>query len=151
MSYQGNNSSSFVLFHARFYFFFLQLWFNVDLIWKIIGLWSYIFFLHVFQVRFITKIWHPNISSVTGAICLDILKDQWWVLIIKDNDRTCLLSSSLIMCFTRFCLFPQLLLYSLFPVPFSILSSSPPYCLHFLCTGLLLWLCEQFCSHYRLC
>uniref|UniRef100_A0A673UHF8 Uncharacterized protein n=1 Tax=Suricata suricatta TaxID=37032 RepID=A0A673UHF8_SURSU len=27
--------------------------------------------------EFITKIWHPNISSVTGAICLDILKDQW--------------------------------------------------------------------------
>lgn len=29
------------------------------------------------KVRFVTKIWHPNISSVTGAICLDILKDQW--------------------------------------------------------------------------
>lgn len=26
------------------------------------------------KVRFLTKIWHPNISSVTGAICLDILK-----------------------------------------------------------------------------
>ncbi len=29
------------------------------------------------KVRFTTKIWHPNVSSVTGAICLDILKDQW--------------------------------------------------------------------------
>uniref|UniRef100_H2ZDK1 E2 ubiquitin-conjugating enzyme n=1 Tax=Ciona savignyi TaxID=51511 RepID=H2ZDK1_CIOSA len=29
------------------------------------------------KVSFDTKIWHPNISSVTGAICLDILKDQW--------------------------------------------------------------------------
>lgn len=29
------------------------------------------------QVKFITRIWHPNISSATGAICLDILKDQW--------------------------------------------------------------------------
>ncbi|KAG6458539.1 ubiquitin-conjugating enzyme E2-22 kDa isoform X2 [Manduca sexta] len=29
------------------------------------------------KIRFVTKIWHPNVSSVTGAICLDILKDQW--------------------------------------------------------------------------
>uniref|UniRef100_A0A1B0B5I3 Uncharacterized protein n=1 Tax=Glossina palpalis gambiensis TaxID=67801 RepID=A0A1B0B5I3_9MUSC len=29
------------------------------------------------KVRFVTRIWHPNISSVTGAICLDILKDNW--------------------------------------------------------------------------
>ena len=28
-------------------------------------------------VKFATRIWHPNISSQTGVICLDILKDQW--------------------------------------------------------------------------
>jgi ubiquitin-conjugating enzyme (huntingtin interacting protein 2) len=29
------------------------------------------------KVRFLTRVWHPNISSATGAICLDILKDKW--------------------------------------------------------------------------
>ena len=28
-------------------------------------------------MRFETKVWHPNISSVTGEISLDILKDGW--------------------------------------------------------------------------
>eukprot|EP00301_Raphidiophrys_heterophryoidea_P027130 c9505_g1_i1.p1 GENE.c9505_g1_i1~~c9505_g1_i1.p1 ORF type:complete len:234 (+),score=33.51 c9505_g1_i1:69-704(+) len=29
------------------------------------------------KMKFVTRVWHPNISSQTGAICLDILKDQW--------------------------------------------------------------------------
>ncbi|VDN96656.1 unnamed protein product [Rodentolepis nana] len=29
------------------------------------------------KVKFLTRVWHPNISSSTGVICLDILKDQW--------------------------------------------------------------------------
>jgi ubiquitin-conjugating enzyme (huntingtin interacting protein 2) len=28
-------------------------------------------------MRFATKVWHPNISSASGAICLDILRDAW--------------------------------------------------------------------------
>lgn len=28
-------------------------------------------------MRFITKVYHPNVSSASGAICLDILKDAW--------------------------------------------------------------------------
>jgi ubiquitin-conjugating enzyme (huntingtin interacting protein 2) len=29
------------------------------------------------EMRFITKIWHPNVSSQTGAICLDTLGTAW--------------------------------------------------------------------------
>jgi ubiquitin-conjugating enzyme (huntingtin interacting protein 2) len=29
------------------------------------------------KMKFMTSIWHPNVSSQTGAICLDILKTQW--------------------------------------------------------------------------
>lgn len=29
------------------------------------------------KMKFDTKIWHPNISSQTGAICLDVLNKEW--------------------------------------------------------------------------
>lgn len=29
------------------------------------------------KMKFITKVYHPNISSANGAICLDILKNAW--------------------------------------------------------------------------
>ncbi|KAJ7843336.1 hypothetical protein B0H14DRAFT_2778908, partial [Mycena olivaceomarginata] len=28
-------------------------------------------------MKFITKVYHPNVSSASGAICLNILKDAW--------------------------------------------------------------------------
>ena len=29
------------------------------------------------KMKFDTKVWHPNVSSQTGAICLDILSKEW--------------------------------------------------------------------------
>ena len=29
------------------------------------------------KMKFDTKVWHPNVSWRTGAICLDILGDEW--------------------------------------------------------------------------
>ncbi|KAF5380739.1 hypothetical protein D9757_007152 [Collybiopsis confluens] len=29
------------------------------------------------KMKFTTKVYHPNVSSASGAICLDILKDAW--------------------------------------------------------------------------
>lgn len=47
------------------------------------------------KMRFMTKVYHPNVSSASGAICLDILKDAWTpVLTLKST----LLSLQSLLC-----------------------------------------------------
>lgn len=42
-----------------------------------------------------TRIWHPNVSSQTGLICLDILDKQWAASLTL---RTVLLSVQSLLC-----------------------------------------------------
>jgi ubiquitin-conjugating enzyme (huntingtin interacting protein 2) len=50
---------------------------------------------HALKMKMITKTYHPNISSASGAICLDILKDAWSpVLTLK----TALVSLQSLLC-----------------------------------------------------
>jgi len=50
------------------------------------------------KMKFVTHLWHPNVSSQTGAICLDILKDQGGAWSPALTLRTGLMSLQALMC-----------------------------------------------------
>jgi ubiquitin-conjugating enzyme (huntingtin interacting protein 2) len=50
------------------------------------------------KMKFVTHLWHPNVSSQTGAICLDILKDQGGQWSPALTMRTALMSLQALMC-----------------------------------------------------
>jgi len=47
------------------------------------------------MIKFDTPVYHPNISSQTGVICLDVLKDQWTPAL---SIRSALLSIQSLLC-----------------------------------------------------
>ena len=53
---------------------------------SLIGKMSLNKFLKCLQVKFSSKIWHPNVSK-TGFICLDVLKDKWSVALSIESSH----------------------------------------------------------------
>jgi len=47
------------------------------------------------EMKFITKVYHPNVSSVTGAISMSILKDEWSPVLTM---RSTLISLQSLLC-----------------------------------------------------
>jgi ubiquitin-protein ligase len=44
------------------------------------------------NIRFVTKVYHPNIAEGTGAICLDLLKNRWSPAMTLNKTLLCIRS-----------------------------------------------------------